>query len=252
VSRLRMLPVKAFPCRASKATLSILLLIMFLTFFGSLGVAAHYVPAPYDWRSHVISHLLSPRDNPRFYRIPSLGIAVTGCLLFPFIGYVHRRVRLVSRACARVAAVAFVGGSLAFILAGLVVPQHAQPVLGVTRLHELLAHASAIGIAVGMLCCAGCAVKDQWPVLGGHRVLGWKVALAWALLTGLPLVGMAASECLLLAARSPHAALAPVYHVLNTAGFWHLGFWEWVGVSAVYLFLLCAVLLLPEDRQPSD
>ena len=109
----------------------------------------------------MISTLLSPRDDPVFYRVPSLGVAATGVLLFPFIGYLHRRVRVVSSSCARVAAVAFVEGSLALIPVGLIVPQHTQPVLGVKRLHEGLARASAIGIGVGMLCCTGCAVKDQ-------------------------------------------------------------------------------------------
>jgi hypothetical protein len=252
VSRPKMPPVNPFRCPASKTILGILLLGMFLAFFGSLSVAAHYVPVPYDWRYHVISHLLSPSDNPALYWIPSLGVAVTGILLFPVSGYIHRRVCIVSRACARIATVAFVGGSLALILAGLIVPQHMQPVLGVKRLHEWLAHASAIGMGVGMLGWTWCAVKDQCHVLGGHRMLGWKVALAWALLTSLPLVGMVSSECLLLAARSQHSSMAPVYHVLNNAGFWHLGFWEWVGASAVYLFLLVSVLLLPDERQPRN
>jgi hypothetical protein len=232
--------------------LGILLLAMFLASFGSLVVAAYVFPAPYDWRYHVISNLLSPRDHPVFYWLPSWGLAVTGGLLFPFIGYLHQHVRVVSRACSSVAAVAFVGGSLALILAALIVPQHTKPVLGVKRLHEWLAHASAIGIGVGMLCCAGCAVKDHYQVLGGQRVLGWKVALAWALLTGLPLVGMASSACLLWAAHAQPASMESLSHFLRNAGFWHLGFWEWVGTSAVYLFLVVSVLLLPDNRQPRD
>jgi hypothetical protein len=144
-------PANALTCGPSRPILGILLLAMFLAFWGSLGVAAHYDPVQYDWRYRVISTLLSPCDNPAFYRVLSLGVAGTRLVLFPCIGYLHRRVRVVSPWGARVAVVALVGGSLALILAGLIVPQHAQPVLGVKRLHEGLAPGppSSHSLAVG-------------------------------------------------------------------------------------------------------
>jgi hypothetical protein len=81
--------------RTLKKTLGFLLVGILGSWFGSLGVAAHYFPRSDDWRYPVISQLLSPRDNPAWYWVPSLGIAVSGCLLCPLIRELYRRVRAV-------------------------------------------------------------------------------------------------------------------------------------------------------------
>jgi hypothetical protein len=39
----------------------------------------------------------------------------------------------------------------------------------------------------------------------------------------------------------------PVYHALENRALWHLGFWEWIGSIAAFLFLLSAALYLPKD-----
>src|SRR6516165_1832433 len=48
-----------------------------------------------DWRDSVISHLISPRNNSEFHSVPSFGMAITGLLLIPFVGYINRRLRVV-------------------------------------------------------------------------------------------------------------------------------------------------------------
>ncbi|MBO0695886.1 MAG: hypothetical protein J2P56_07260, partial [Verrucomicrobia bacterium] len=47
-----------------KSFLTVLLVLIFLAFFGTLGITARMFPQDYDWRYRVISNLLSPRDNP--------------------------------------------------------------------------------------------------------------------------------------------------------------------------------------------
>jgi hypothetical protein len=51
-----------------KPVLVVLLGLIFLSFFGMLGLGASMFPENYDWRYRVISNLLSPRDNPNHYR----------------------------------------------------------------------------------------------------------------------------------------------------------------------------------------
>jgi hypothetical protein len=51
-----------------KPVLAVLLGLIFLSFFGMLGLSASMFPENYDWRYRVISNLLSPRDNPNHYR----------------------------------------------------------------------------------------------------------------------------------------------------------------------------------------
>src|SRR5262245_12553169 len=50
-----------------------------------------------DWRDSVISHHISPRNNPEYHSVPSLGMAITGLLLIPFVGYINRRLRVASQ-----------------------------------------------------------------------------------------------------------------------------------------------------------
>lgn len=47
-----------------------------------------------DWRDSVISHHISPRNNPEYHSVPSFGMAITGLLLIPFVGYIKRRLHL--------------------------------------------------------------------------------------------------------------------------------------------------------------
>jgi hypothetical protein len=58
------------------------LAVLFGSYFGSLWVGSLHFPHAYDWRRNVISNLLSPRDNPQWYWLPSVGVAVAGlCML---------------------------------------------------------------------------------------------------------------------------------------------------------------------------
>jgi hypothetical protein len=70
-----------------KSTLGILLVLIFLSFFGTLTLTASMFPQNYDWRYRVISNLLSPRDNPDWYWIAAVGLGLSGVLMLPFAGY---------------------------------------------------------------------------------------------------------------------------------------------------------------------
>jgi len=63
--------------------------------------------------------------------------------------------------------------------------------------------------------------------------------------TLLPLVGIFFSECLLLLTRLEPSWATPIHTALRHSVFWHLGFWEWTGAVAVFLFLCAAVFLTP-------
>ena len=67
-----------------KSTLTVLLALIFFSFFGTLTASAWMFPQNYDWRYRVISNLLSPRDNPNHYWLAASGLALTGFLMLPF------------------------------------------------------------------------------------------------------------------------------------------------------------------------
>jgi hypothetical protein len=218
--------------------LAVLLALIFLSFFGTLGASASMFPDNYDWRYRVIFNLLSPRDNPHYYWLPACGMSLAALLVLPLAGYLRRHLELASPCAAVLSSGAFVAGIIALICACLVVPQHMHAVFRIRRLHEFLARFSAAFMAIGMLSACWCAWKAS------ERGLFW----TWSLATLLPLIGLFCSECLLLVTRLEPAWAVPIRSALRHSVFWHLGFWEWAGAAAVFAFLCAAVFLTRQGR----
>jgi hypothetical protein len=225
-----------------KEVLSALLALIFLAFFGTLALSAAMFPENYDWRYRVISNLLSPRDNPSHYWLPACGIISAAVLMLPFAGYLRRNLEIASPLAARISAGALVAGIIALICACLVVPQHVHDVLGIRRLHEFIARSAAGFMAIGMLTACWCAWKGFRKNLLDRRLF-W----TWSLLTLLPLAGVFLSESLLVLTRLKPAWAMPIRSVLRGSVLWHLGFWEWSGSAAVFVFLCAAVFLTPSQ-----
>src|SRR5438132_7107855 len=223
-----------------KSILSALLALIFLSFFGILTLSASMLPQSYDWRYSVISHLLSPRDNPSHYRLAAGGLALTGLLMLPFAGYLRRQLGMIAPRVALLCAGSFLAGIVALICACFVVPQHTHDVLRIRRLHELLGRSAAGFLALAMICGCWCAWKARHKSRGAARLF-W----IWSALTLLPLVGIFCSEALLVLTRLEPARMKLVHATLRNSVFWHLGFWEWTGAVAVFAFLCAAVFLLP-------
>jgi hypothetical protein len=223
-----------------KSILSALLALIFLSFFGTLTVCASMFPKSYDWRYSVISHLLSPRDNPSHYRLAAGGLALSGLLMLPFAGYLRRQLGMIAPRVALVCAGSFLAGIVALICACFVVPQHTHDVLRIRRLHELLGRSAAGFLALAMIGGCWCAWKGRYKSRGASRLF-W----IWSALTLLPLAGIFCSEALLILTRLEPTRMQPVHAALRHSIFWHLGFWEWTGAVAVFAFLCAAVFLLP-------
>ena len=221
-----------------KSTLVVLLALIFFSFFGTLTASAWMFPQNYDWRYRVISNLLSPRDNPNHYWLAASGLVLTGFLMLPFAGYLHRHLELIAPRAARISAVTFATGTLTLICACFVVPQHTHEILGVRRLHELLGRSAAAFLAIGMLCGCWCAWK-------GRNLFASRLFWVWSSVTVLPLIGILVSESLLVLTRLKLSWAIPIRTALRHSVFWHLGFWEWTGAVAVFVFLCAAVFLTP-------
>lgn len=225
-----------------RSALTILLALIFCSFFGTLALSAWMFPQSYDWRYRVISNLLSARDNPEHHWLPACGVALAGFFMLPFAGYLKRHLKILSPRVARVSSTAFVLGIIALICTCLIVPQHARAVLGIRRFHEFLARASAGFMAIGMLCGCWCAWKG---IRSPFRPQAARLFWAWSVVTLFPLTGLLVSETLLLLTRFKPSWALPIRNALRHSVFWHLGFWEWTGAVAVFAFLCAAVLLMP-------
>ena len=224
-----------------RSGLVVLLCLIAVSFFGVLAFSGSMFPKGYDWRYRVISSLISPRDNPQHYRLAACGMILTGLFMLPFATHLNRGLAPVSAVAARIAAGAFLLGIVALIADCFVVPQHVHATLGIRRFHEFLARSSASLLAIGMLSSCWCAWK------GRGRLLPASLFWIWAAVTVLPLAGVLSSKALLTISEFYPKFSHPIRHALRHSVFWHLGFWEWIGAVAVFIFLCTAAFLLPQN-----
>jgi len=222
--------------------LFVLLPLIFISYFGVLGLAIWLYPETYDWRYLSISKLLYPLTNPQFHYVASISVAVSGVLVIPFAGYIRRRLGGAGPKTKLAGAVVFFGGCICLTLAGLIA---SHPVHGTSRLpklHEILARIAVIGIGVGILVFNACGTKAYFRAASGRRPHRRGLVVSWNLLT-LPVVPIFITW---LAIRIYLKHSGPTHHAMVTSAAWHLGFWEWIGSAVIFLFLVCAVLFLPE------
>jgi hypothetical protein len=206
-----------------RTLLFVLIPLIFLSYFGMLASAVFLSPIAYDWRSSVISHLISPRNNPGFHTVPSLGVAITGLLILPSGGYINRRLRVASRLGANIGTVAFANGAIWLALAGLIVSQSHHGTSSLPRLHEMCARTAALGIGTGLITFCLCALKGYFIPAKGKKLYQRWLLISWILLTLGPILGLAFSECLLLIMRAHLLWSYPIDQLKNSL-FWHLAF----------------------------
>jgi hypothetical protein len=230
-----------------RTLLLVVIPIVFLSYFGTLGLTILWCQKTYDWRYSVISHLISPRDNPEFHTVPSFGIAITGLLIIPFAGYINRRLRVASRLGADIGTVAFANGAIWLILAGLIVSRSHHGASSLPRLHEMCARTAALGLGTGLLAFCSCALNGYFIPAEGKKLYQRRLLISWILLTLGPVLGGFFSECLLLIVGAHLQWSYQIDQVLRNSLLWHLALWEWIGSAAVFLFLLSSALFLPEQ-----
>jgi hypothetical protein len=209
--------------------------LILASYFGTLMFAIRIFPGPFDWRTKSMSKLLYPANNPRFHAIASVGLAVAGLTTIPFAGWIARRLRVIAPVPADIGALAFAAGCLSLILGASIV---SQPFL-----HEFFARGAGICFGLAMLAfylCAmtGLSVSSEDSRTWTPVVFGWSLIVPPALIV----------IVLRLLAAAHFRWSNQLYRTIENRSFWHLGFWEWIGSIAVFLFLFAAVLLLPENE----
>jgi hypothetical protein len=231
--------VRFFAGDVSRRTMLLVVIpLIVIFFFGSLGVAVALLPQSYDWRMKSISQLLYPQVNPQFHFIPATGIALAGLFLLPFAGYIKRRLGIDSPVV-RAGSAFFASGAVCVILASLI---NSHPLHGratIPQLHEVLGRVGGIGLAVGMLtfefyglwrCCSG---KGG---LLSYRLIFWWSAITW------PAVILLVFRFII---GAHFKFLESFTRSLKQSAVWHLGFWEWIGSVLVIMFLVVSAWFLP-------
>lgn len=215
------------------------------SFSVTVSIGILIFPGPYDWRTRVISHVLSPRYNPAGCWVPSIGFALAALLSLPFAGYLEQRLSSITPCLARWARWAF---TLGFLLVwGVVVSQNIGLGHRWRWLHETLARMAAAATAVGIVCCGLCALRDQLGFLGGRQMLRRRLALCWVALMIVPSLCGAFGLILLFGRLAEHPWAMQARALLRPTMLWQLAFWEWVGVVLVFGLMFFSVVWLPEQ-----
>jgi hypothetical protein len=211
------------------------------SYFGTLAIAAWFFPHGYSWRHKSLSKLLYPGYDPEFHYVASFGVALAGLLMVPFGSYIRRKLRAVSAGGVDAGVFAFSLGAISLTLASLIVSHPAHGTSAFPRLHEIFARTAAVALGAGMIILWVCVIKGYLASLMRGRDWRW-LLVCWSLVA-LP----AFSIALLRAAGAAHLDWTnPIYRRLENPSLWHLGFWEWLGSAAIFLFMLSAALFLPE------
>ena len=211
------------PSPRARHRVFLLYLALGLAFFGSLVLAAHFYPHPYDWRRDVMSQLAEPRFNPRAYLVACAGLALGGLLLAPFPAVLRRRLAASAPVTTRWSGRILMLAALFLTLAG-IVPGHIS-VLG--RAHENLAHIYGVALSFAMTgyFCAALRLPRRFVLqrLGG------------LVFTIIPLTGFVISRFLL---WFGDRIFPPVTYAAIAASPWNrLAPWEWIAGIGTYLFL---------------
>jgi hypothetical membrane protein len=205
-----------------------------LSFFGSLLLAAHFFPRPYQWRWDVMSKLAEPKFNPHAYLIACAGLAVSGVLLAAFPAMLRERLGVVAPRAARWGEVFLYVAAIFLTLSG-IVPGHVNP-LG--RWHERLAHVYGAAISISMLGYFIAALR----LPRRHAVQ----RQAGIFLIVIPLTGFLTSQLSLIVGSRVLSAAA--YHALKLNLWNSLALWEWTAAVGTYVYL-GLLLTLPERGQ---
>ncbi len=218
--------------------------LMWLSYFGTLAIVICFSPQAYQWRHTAISSLLYPRNDPEFHFIASIGVAVAGLLMFPFAGYIRRGLRSASPIAANVGGFAFGAGAVCLILAGLIVSHPYRGSSNFPRLHEMVARGSAIALGTGMLLFWVCAMNGYFRATANQTRYAARLLASWSILTlpALPII------VLRMMTHAHFEWSSPTLQELENPRIWRLGFWEWIGSAAVFLFLVSSALYLPADN----
>ena len=213
-----------------------LYLALGLTFFGSLLLAAHDFPRPYDWHLDVMSLLAEPRFNPRAYGIACAGLALSSLFLLFFPRLLRQRLGATAPRTTAVSGFFLYLAALLLFLSG-ILPGH---VPGLGRAHEDFAHAHGVAISLAML---------------GYYTATLRLPAQYKLqrLGGIPLIvipfgGFMVSRLSLLL---PAAWFTPAgYDALRYSPWNRLALWEWIAAIGTYLFLGLLLTLPEEKSQP--
>jgi hypothetical protein len=232
-----------------RTILAMLIPLIFTSYFGTLTFAVVVFPETYDWRSSVISSLLSPRYSPQFHWIPSIGLTVSGLLAIPFGGYIGQRLRSASRLGANIGMASFIVGFVALILAAAIVTRHSHPIIGILGIHEILARTSALGLGFGIISFCWSAIQGSRTASVDQKLYSRSLVSLWTTLAFLALLTLTGAGCCALISKVGAPGFLPFFQLLRHSPLWHLAFWEWVGSVAVFLFLTSAAWLLPRGQE---
>ncbi|MCK6449320.1 MAG: hypothetical protein L6R19_00455 [Alphaproteobacteria bacterium] len=234
-------PLRALASSATAA--HVLCLLIVISFFGSVAIAASLFPTGFDMRYRWVSSLASSRDNPGGHHYFGAGLILVGLLSIPVVRYLfltlprHRSLNRLGLALLYIGAVALVtlGIEAAFF-----------PNPGKVRfVHEVATGAGFGGYAFGFACFTAIAIR-QAP---GSRYAQMYGGLT-AVLIGLPLIATGICELVWLATHSPDLFGSDFPEKKLPWLVFSKALWEWMLIIDLILVLWMTVWHVSRNSRP--
>lgn len=187
-------PLRALASSATAA--HVLCLLIVISFFGSVAIAASEFPTGFDMRYRWVSSLASARDNPAGHHYFGAGLILVGLLSIPVVQYLFRMLARHRPLCRLGVALLYIGAA-SLVTLGIEAAFFPNP--GKVRfIHEVATGAGFGGYAFGLACYTTIAIRHA----PGSRYAQAYGGLTAALI-GLPMIATGISELVWLATHSP-------------------------------------------------
>ncbi len=241
----RQLTIRAFlRGEVEKKWLLTRLLPAIITIIGlSLLISGLLFPTVYDWRYMVISDLMSATANSPGFMFASGGIAVSGILAIPLVGYLHRRLRVICRFTTSVGTFFLLLGIVGMISVGILydVPE---------RTHVYVAAVAFLGLLFCFFFYGFPMLKDRMARFHGRRQFnGRLMAISFAMLW-FAFLGTALSALYVEVTPNDWGWTGLDWIEKGAPVLASFALWEWIVLVSLLTNLLLLVAMIPETVQP--
>ena len=211
-----------------------------LAFWGGTVMAARRYPSEYDWRYITISSLVYGDRNPNGYVLARAGIVLCGLAGLYWTTVLIRKWKQPGTAKPPVGIWALGLGYLCMVCCALL----PDGLVGIPKVHDLLALAAFVGVSIGMVHSTFKAVERsalQGRLAGSSR-------LHAAILAGVPLspIVLAALAQAYVSHELPELPwVSLAWRARGVPVYVSFAFWEWVtcAVFSVYMVVLSRTML---------
>jgi hypothetical protein len=214
--------------------------ILAIVLFSCIFIAWLFFPPELNWNpfDNTISHLGSQENNPRGWFFLSIALMSLGILLIPIVLYFHKKLVKICKYTTSIGTFFALIGCVFIFSIGIFTDDRSIKIFGIrySTIHVIVALVGFGGVALGILFYFLPVFKDSFFKRGNKQ---FPLKLVLPAYIEIHAVGITLGTI-------------EIYKALEGIGFPGPGFlsialWEWIMLSALFIYLILASLYTPEE-----